>query len=125
MSVTPYLQAPADDRIYIVGDVAAATDSETGQILPTTAQLALVMGEIAGKNVLAAVTGYELTPFTYKSLGTVCSIGNTSAIGVVGDEHEVRGYPASMLKKVIMNKSLLETGGIKQVMAKGRFDLYH
>ncbi|WP_386085442.1 NAD(P)/FAD-dependent oxidoreductase [Weissella cibaria] len=125
MSVTPYLKDPADDRIYIVGDVAAATDSETGQILPTTAQLALVMGEIAGKNVLAAVTGYELTPFTYKSLGTVCSIGNTSAIGVVGDEHEVRGYPASMLKKVIMNKSLLETGGIKQVMAKGRFDLYH
>lgn len=44
---------------------------------------------------------------------------------MVGDEHEVRGYPASMLKKVIMNKSLLETGGIKQVMAKGRFDLYH
>ena len=28
MSVTPYLQDPADDRIYIVGDVAAATDSK-------------------------------------------------------------------------------------------------
>ncbi|WP_245150340.1 FAD-dependent oxidoreductase [Weissella cibaria] len=81
MSVTPYLQDPADDRIYIVGDVAAVTDSKTGQILLTTAQLALVMGKITGKNVLAAVTGYELTPFTYKSLGTVCSIGNTSVIG--------------------------------------------
>ena len=67
----------------------------------------------------------ELTEFSYKSLGTVCSIGNTSAIGVVGTDHEVKGYPASMLKKVIMNKSLMETGGMKEVLSKGRFDLYH
>lgn len=109
----------------MVGDVAAAIDPESDQLLPTTAQLALVMGEIAAKNVIADITDYELTEFSYKSLGTVCSIGNTSAIGVVGTDHEVKGYPASMLKKVIMNKSLMETGGMKEVLSKGRFDLYH
>ena len=84
-------------------------------------------GEITGKNVLAAVTGYELTPFTYKSLGTVCSIGNTSAIGVVGDEHEVRGYPASMLQgKVTANKCCRNCVGIgKSWLSDAFFDLYH
>ena len=75
------------------------------------------MGEIAAKNVIADITDYELTEFSYKSLGTVCSIGNTSAIGVVGTDHEVKEYPASMLKKVIMNKSLMETGGMKEVLS--------
>lgn len=124
-SVNRYLQDPEDSHVYLVGDVAAAIDPESEQLLPTTAQLALVMGEIAAKNVIADITDYELTEFSYKSLGTVCSIGNTSAIGVVGTDHEVKGYPASMLKKVIMNKSLMETGGMKEVLSKGRFDLYH
>ena len=52
------------------------------------------MDEIAAKNVIADITDYELTEFSYKSLGTVFSIGNTSAIGVVGTDHEVKGYPA-------------------------------
>jgi NADH dehydrogenase len=39
--------------------------------------------------------------------------------------HELRGYPASAMKKIIADRSLLETGGLKELFAKGRFDLYH
>ncbi len=62
--------------------------------------------------------------FTFKNLGSVASIGNTHAFGYVGSTG-VKGYPASFMKKMIMNRSLLKTGGLKEVMAKGRFDLYH
>ena len=39
--------------------------------------------------------------------------------------HNLKGYPASMMKKVIENKSLMTTGGMKVMFEKGRFDLYH
>jgi NADH dehydrogenase len=29
------------------------------------------------------------------------------------------------MKKIIADRSLLETGGLKELFAKGRFDLYH
>ncbi len=29
------------------------------------------------------------------------------------------------MKKIIMNKSLVDMGGLKELLAKGRFDLYH
>lgn len=62
--------------------------------------------------------------YSYHSQGTVASIGNTRALGMASG-HSYMGYPASVLKKMIMNKSLLELGGAKQVIHKGRFDLYH
>lgn len=122
--VNEYLQDANDARIYIVGDVAAAENPDGG-LYPTTAQLALVMGRLAAENILREIEERPLETFSYHSLGTVCSIGNTYAIGEVGAKAEVHGYPASMLKKVILNKSLLETGGVKEMLAKGRFDLYH
>ena len=51
-------------------------------------------------------------------------MGNTHAFGVaMGMKYY--GYPASVIKKMIANKSLIETGGVKELLAKGRFDLYH
>lgn len=63
-------------------------------------------------------------PYAYKSLGTVASVGNTRAFGVAMG-HEVKGYVGSFMKKMIANRSLLEVGGLKELFAKGRFDLYH
>lgn len=125
VSVTPELQDPDNDHIYVVGDVSAVMDDESGRPWPTTAQISLVMGHTAAENILADMRGETLEQFSYKTQGTVCSLGNTDAIGIVGKKSQVKGYPASVLKKVIMNKSLMETGGMKEVLHKGRFDLYH
>lgn len=122
--VTPHLEAPNDENIYIIGDVAAVMNPETNAPYPTTAQIALKMGDYVAKDFGRRLTGQARQPFTFQSQGSVASIGNTHAFGQVGTM-SISGYPASFVKKMIMNKSLLETGGMKTVMAKGRFDLYH
>ncbi len=99
-------------------------DPSSNRPYPTTAQIALKMGSYAGKDILNQMKGQPSKPFAFKSLGSVASIGNTHAFGVVG-KTEVTAYPASFIKKAIMDRSLFETGGVKEVMAKGRFDFYH
>lgn len=124
--VTKNLTDPKYDDLYILGDVAAVMDEESGRPYPTTAQLALAMANYAADDLHERLEkGKHLKKaFKYKSKGTVASVGNTHAFGVVG-HMEVKGYPASVMKKMIMNKSLLEVGGVKELLAKGRFDLYH
>jgi len=118
------LTDPDHDNIYIIGDVAAVMDKESERPYPTTGQISLQMGEHAAKNIMQQAKGEATKNFTFKNLGSVASIGNTHAFGYVGSTG-VKGYPASFMKKMIMNRSLLKTGGLKEVMAKGRFDLYH
>ncbi|MGM0125210.1 pyridine nucleotide-disulfide family oxidoreductase [Enterococcus sp. AZ194] len=124
VTVSADLTDPDHKNVYVIGDVSAVMDPETNRPYPTTAQIALKMGTMSAKNILHQLKGEKTEGFTFKSQGSVASIGNTHALGLVG-KSAVKGYPASFIKKMIMNKSLLETGGIKEAMAKGRFDLYH
>lgn len=117
------LRDPKNENVYLIGDVSAVMDPENNRPYPTTAQIALKMGAHAGRNILAQLEDQPTKDFVFQSLGSVASIGNSHAFGLVG-KINVKGYPASFVKKMIMNKSLLDTGGVKEVMAKGRFDLY-
>lgn len=120
-----HLTAPQDDELYMVGDVAAVMPPDGKRPYPTTAQIALSMANYVAKDIAARVKGTSRPgAYTYKSLGTVASVGNTRAFGEASG-HSFKGYPASVLKKMIMNKSLMELGGFKELFAKGRFDLYH
>lgn len=121
--VQPDLTDADHSNVYIIGDCSAVMDKESNRPYPTTAQISLKMGEHAGKNIKAQLKGESTKEFTFKSLGSVASIGNSHAFGEVG-KVEVKGYPASVIKKAIMDRSLFETGGIKEVLAKGRFDFY-
>ncbi len=82
------------------------------------------MGAHVATNLAHQLKGEATEDFDFKSLGTVASVGNTHAFGVVGTK-KIKGYPASFVKKAIMNKSLVDIGGLKELLAKGRFDLYH
>lgn len=117
------LTDPNNENVYLIGDVSAVMDPENNRPYPTTAQIALKMGAHAGRNIMAQLNNQPTKEFTFQSLGSVASIGNSHAFGLVG-KINVKGYPASFVKKMIMNKSLMDTGGVKEVMAKGRFDLY-
>ncbi|ALS37422.1 NADH dehydrogenase [Enterococcus rotai] len=121
--VQPDLTDADHSNVYIIGDCSAVMDKESNRPYPTTAQISLKMGEHAGKNIKAQLKGEPTKEFTFKSLGSVASIGNSHAFGEVG-KMEVKGYPASVIKKAIMDRSLFETGGIKEMLAKGRFDFY-
>lgn len=118
------LRDPEHDNVYVIGDVSAFMDTSCNRPFPTTAQIATRMGTNAAKNVLHQLRGEATEDFSYQPLGTVASVGNTRAFGLVG-KLPVKSYPASVIKKSIMNKSLLDIGGLKELLAKGRFDLYH
>lgn len=123
--VSPHLTAPDDDHLYLIGDVAAVMAPSGNRPYPTTAQIALSMANYVANDLTARLSDHERPDeYHYHSQGTVASIGNTRALGMASG-HSYMGYPASVLKKMIMNKSLLELGGAKQVLHKGRFDLYH
>ncbi|MGX7352329.1 NADH dehydrogenase [Enterococcus canis] len=124
VTVADDLSDPDHSEVFIIGDVAAVMDPDNQRPYPTTAQIALKMGATAGKNILHLLAGEATEKFTFHSLGSVASIGNTHAFGVVGKTN-VKGYPASFIKKGILDRSLFETGGVKEVLSKGRFDFYH
>ncbi|MDO4902630.1 MAG: NAD(P)/FAD-dependent oxidoreductase [Limosilactobacillus sp.] len=120
-----HLTVPEDDDMYMIGDVAAVMPPDGDRPYPTTAQIALKMARYVAKDIEARVNGTKRPgAYTFSSLGTVASVGNTRAFGE-SKGITMKGYPASVVKKMIMNKSLFVQGGLKELIAKGRFDLYH
>ena len=112
------------DNIFMLGDVAAVMDPESNRPYPTTAQIALAMASTCADNILKKLDGQPTEKFVYVSKGTVCSLGNTNAIGSVGNK-ELKGYPASALKKIIATRSIhMGSGKLGLTLKKGRFDLY-
>ena len=125
ITVTEHLTVPEDEAIYALGDVSAVMVPSKKWPWPNTAQLALSMAGYAAKDISARVLGHSRpNPYRYHDLGVDVAIGDTKAAAkALG--HNYRGYLASALKKIIDDKSLMETGGIKETLAVGRFDLYH
>lgn len=118
------MSAPDDPNVYIVGDVSAFFPNGEKRPYPTTAQISLQMGTCAAKNILHLINGEDTENFVYKNRGTVASIGVSKSFGV-GFGIPVKGYIGSITKKMIDNLSLYETGGVKELLAKGKFDFYH
>lgn len=123
--VDEHLTVPENNDIYALGDVSNVMVPGKKWPWPNTAQLALSMANYAAKDIAARVNGQSRpTPYAYHDLGVVVAIGNTHAAAYAMG-HNYRGYLASALKKIIADKSLMETGGLKETFAVGRFDLYH
>jgi len=124
--VEPDLSLKDHPEVFIIGDVAAVMDPASKRPYPTTAQIALACGEQAAKNI-GALRHEQLTePFVYHSSGTVASLSDRDGIGeIFSNNKPVHGYPASVLKKVITDRSLVESAHLSTMFSKGRFDLYH
>ncbi|RYL95002.1 NAD(P)/FAD-dependent oxidoreductase [Sporolactobacillus sp. THM7-4] len=114
------LTVPGNPDILIIGDCSAVIDPESGSPYPTTAQIAMQQADCAAYNLKALVDGNPLKPFVYKWKGTVCSLGRNDAMGQVMGKN-LKGYPASIMKKVIDNRSLVKIGGVETMLRKGMF----
>jgi NADH:quinone reductase (non-electrogenic) len=66
--------------VYVVGDIAAITDSKTEQVLPQLGSVALQSGEHAGESIARRIAGEEPKPFKYKDKGTMAAIGRGAAV---------------------------------------------
>lgn len=121
VKVQPDLRAPGHDDIFILGDSSLFINEEINRPYPPTAQIAMQQGELCARNLAALIRDKkELEAFKPDIKGTVCSLGEDDAIGVVYGK-KLTGTKASFMKKVIDNRSLFLIGGISLVMKKGKF----
>lgn len=116
------LRAPAFPDVFIVGDCALMINEETNRPYPPTAQIAMQQAETAAGNIKALIQGQTTQEFVPDLKGTVCSLGNDDAIGVVFGK-KVTGKRASFMKKMIDNRALFMIGGSKLVLKKGKFNV--
>src|SRR6267142_2515995 len=93
VKVNPDLTIPSYPDIYVVGDLASATD-EKGKPLPGVAQVAMQGGAYAAKAILRKVEGQqELPPFRYFDKGSLAVIGRAAAVADVFGFH-ISGFLA-------------------------------
>jgi NADH:ubiquinone reductase (H+-translocating) len=93
VKVKPDLTIPNYPDIYVVGDLASATD-EKGKPLPGVAQVAMQGGAYAAKAILRKVKGQrDLPPFRYFDKGTLAVIGRWAAVADVFGVH-ISGFLA-------------------------------
>ncbi|MCM3612477.1 NAD(P)/FAD-dependent oxidoreductase [Planococcus sp. MERTA32b] len=116
------LRAPAFPDVFIIGDCALMINEETNRPYPPTAQIAMQQAEATAANLKALIQGGTTQEFIPDLKGTVCSLGDDDAIGVVFGK-KVTGKRASFMKKMIDNRALYMVGGPKLVMKKGKFNV--
>jgi NADH dehydrogenase len=80
IAVGPDLELPGYPNVFVVGDVAAITDSKSEQVLPQLGSVALQSGEHAGKTISRRVAGKSSKPFAYRDKGTMAAIGRHAAV---------------------------------------------
>ena len=80
IAVGPDLTLADHPEVYVVGDVAAITDSKTGQVLPQLGSVALQSGEHAGETIAHRIAGKKTKPFAYRDKGTMAAIGRGAAV---------------------------------------------
>jgi NADH dehydrogenase len=84
--VDPYLRVIGVDDVWAAGDAAAVPDASTGSSAPPTAQHGLREGRRLAANLTGTLMQGEVRPFTYASIGGVCSLGRYKGVA------EVRGF---------------------------------
>ncbi len=94
IGVGPDLTLPGHSEVFVVGDVAAITDSKTEQVLPQLGSVALQSGEHAGTTIADGIAGKEPKPFKYKDKGTMATIGRGAAVVQMLGGRTMTGFKA-------------------------------
>jgi NADH dehydrogenase len=80
IAVGPDLLLADHPEVYVIGDIAAITDSKTEHVLPQLGSVALQSGEHAGEAIAGRIAGKEAKPFAYQDKGTMATIGRGAAV---------------------------------------------
>lgn len=90
IKVEATLQIPARPEVFVIGDLAGATDGDTA--LPMLIPVAIQEGKRAGASIGAMVGGGEASSFRYKDPGIMATIGRNSAVAQLARVH-LSGFP--------------------------------
>ena len=96
IAVDSELRLPSHPEVFVVGDVAAITDSKTQQVLPQLGSVALQSGEHAGETIARLVEGKEPKPFKYHDKGTMAMIGRGAAVVQMLGGRTMKGKSAQL-----------------------------
>jgi NADH:ubiquinone reductase (H+-translocating) len=70
-------------NLWAVGDCAAIPNAYDGKMSAPTAQVAVRQARHLAGNILRAIDNRPTTPFAFKPLGMLASIGNRKAVGLI------------------------------------------
>jgi NADH dehydrogenase len=90
--VSPDLSLPGHPEVFVIGDLAAATDGR-GRLLPQVAPVAMQAGTQTAPNLLAARQGAPTRPFRYRDKGSMATIGRHAAVAELPGGLRLRGTP--------------------------------
>ncbi|HEY9784590.1 MAG TPA: FAD-dependent oxidoreductase, partial [Candidatus Obscuribacterales bacterium] len=77
------MSLPGYPNTWAIGDCAAITNAIDGSLCPPIGQFAEREGTQVAKNIAARINGQPTKPFSYKQMGSLCSIGGHSAVAEV------------------------------------------
>ncbi|MGN9866441.1 NAD(P)/FAD-dependent oxidoreductase [Bacillus swezeyi] len=123
VKVKPDLRVDGFDDIFVIGDCSLVINEEIDRPYPPTAQISMQQGETCAANIAALIHGKETEAFKFDNKGSVASLGEHDAIGVALGR-KMTGTSASMMKKMIDNRSLYLIGGPSLVLKKGKFKFF-
>jgi NADH dehydrogenase len=103
--VNPDLSVPGRPEVFVVGDLAVSHRAD-GTQLPGVAQVAMQGGAWAAKNIARMVKFGPTTPFQYRNLGDMATIGRNRAVGVF-PWGTAQGLPAWILWLFVHNAQLI------------------
>jgi NADH dehydrogenase len=81
--VEPDLTIPGHKDIFVLGDLAAARQTD-GSFVPGVAPAAIQMGQHTAMNLRRAVEGQPLRAFHYRDKGSLATIGRAAAVADFG-----------------------------------------
>jgi NADH dehydrogenase len=93
------LSVPGHREVFVLGDMAALTDSN-GTRVPGLAAAAMQQGKAAAANILRDMRGKPRLPFTYKNRGNMATIGHHRAVAEFGSKR-FAGVPAWLLWSLV------------------------
>ncbi len=82
LAVDEYLRVQDTTNVFALGDAAAHT-TDTQTPLPMLAQIAVAQAKTLAANIIAQLEQRPLSPFSYRSKGTLVSLGKWRAAGVI------------------------------------------
>lgn len=80
LKVNEFNQVIGYDNVYAIGDIACMITEDYPRGHPQMAQPAIQQGKNLAKNFSAAKKGKAMTPFKYKNLGAMATVGRNKAV---------------------------------------------
>jgi NADH dehydrogenase len=108
--VDPYLRALGHERVYVVGDAAAAYNYERDAPVQSSAQLAVQEGALAGRNLAADLLGGRREEFRARVLGEALSLGGRNGAAELAGL-VLTGRAALAIKEAALIRYLTRLGG--------------